>query len=171
MRNKEKKSRKGQVSEGITWIFATIAIIIILLFSVFITSAYASGNKKISLSFFSSNINQKSLLSYLLTKESDGGTVYSKIKTEGNLSNFNGNLALKIFNGLYKDNYLQIWVGVSTLGKGIGGTSLNGVDNNFFEKRPSLRASGGLGNDVLKEADYSLVSLEKEKFVEVMFVK
>ena len=164
-------NRKAQISEGITWIVATIAIIIILLVSLFFTS-FSRKDKEISKDFFSDTINQKSFLSYLLTKENEGGIIYSKIKTDEDLSNFNGNMAIKIFNGLYKEKYSQIWIGVSRLGKGVlGGTSLNGIENDFFGKRPSSIVSGPMGSVAYKDSYSSILPLKKETFAEIIFAK
>ena len=166
------KSKRAQISEGITWIVATIAIIIILLFSVFITSLISSKDTKIKADYFNSNINQKSFLSYLLTNENSGKTIYSEITAEEKINNANGNLAIKVFRDLYKDNYIEIWFGISNLGTGVlGGTSLNGVENEFFGKKPKLTAAGAFGAVASKEADSSVVKFADKKFLEVIFVK
>lgn len=163
-------NKRAQISEGLTWIVATIAIIIILLFSVFISSFFFTGKDQIKNSLFSSNINQKSMLSYLLTKE-NGNTIYSEITASENISNTNGNLALKVFRDLYKNNYLEIWFGISELGEGLLGTSLNGKDNEFFGKKPSLTAAGAFGAVATKEADSATLKFADKKFLEAMFVK
>jgi hypothetical protein len=155
------KSRKGQISEGITWVVATIAIIIILLVSISLTSFYTK-DREIKKDFFRDSTNQKTVLSYLLTKEDNGEIVYLDIKKEGNLKDVSGNLALKIFNGLYKDRYQQMWVGVSSLGEGVISTSLNGVENEFFGKKMLL---------IHRESYSSLVPFDKTKFFEAIFVR
>lgn len=169
------KSRKAQISEGITWIVATIAILIILLFSLFLTS-FVLKNKQIDNDFFSDAINQKSFLSYLLTQENSGGIVFSKIRADENLDNFNGNLALKIFNGLYKEKYSEVWIGVSRLGTGVfGATSKNGIVNDFFGSKPPSIVSGPYGSAALKESFSSTLPLKKENeyqlFTEAIFTK
>jgi hypothetical protein len=164
------KNKKAQISEGITWTVATIAIVIILVVSIFITSAYVSKNKGLTQDFFDYNFPQKSFLSYLLVKE-DTGTVFSKIKENNNLDNFNGNLALSIFNPLYAKQFQQIWVGVSILGKGFAFSTLNGIDNGFFGKKPKLAASGPMGSTATKDAISSAIAFGKQNFTEAIFVK
>ena len=150
--------KKAQMAEGLTWVVATIAIIVILLFSIFITSdVFGFNSNEIAPKSFSSSLNHKSLLSYLLTKEPSGEMVYSKIKADENLNDFNGNLALKVFKGLYGHEYSGMWVGVSNPEALIAGR----VGNKFFD-RTSL-----VGTE-----SYSLmIKFAKEKFVEAIFVK
>lgn len=170
------KDKRAQISEGITWIAATIAILVILLFSLFLTS-FVLKNKVISSDFFSDTINSKSFLSYLLTKQADEEAVYFKIKANENLNSENGNLAQKIFQGLYKDKYSEIWIGVSQMGKAVvgTGTSLNGIKNDFFGNKPSARAYGYYGSVAFKEYYSSILPLKKENeksvFVEAVFMK
>ena len=167
------KSRRAQISEGLTWVVATIVIIIILLFSIFITSFYVSSKKSIDIDSFSDFHAQKSFLSYLLTNQNQEN-IYSKIKADSNLNNDNGNLALQIFNGLYKDDYSQIWVGESILGEGLIGTSMNGIENEFFGRRPSSVVSGAMGSVAVKDTYYSALFLKndtEQKFVEAAFAK
>ncbi len=133
------KSRKAQISEGITWIVATIAIIIILLFSVFLSSFFFSKKDTIRSNFFSSNIYQKSFLSYLATKDSSGKFVISQIKNERDLNAFNGNLALKVFRGIYGEKY-NVWTGVSKIPDNIdpfisGTLDYVGKENPYFGEK------------------------------------
>jgi len=153
------KSRKAQISEGLTWVAATIAIIIILLISVVITStAFDLNDREIIPESFTATLNQKSLMSYLLTREPGGETVYSAIKKDENLNDFNGNLAVKVFKGLYEKEYSGIWVGVSDLGFNIIGGR---IGNDFFA-RISLIGS---------EAYSTMIKFAQEKAVEAVFVK
>ncbi len=163
-------NKKAQVSEGITWMVATITIIVILLFSLFLTSAIVSNNREVTINSLSNNIPQKSFLSYLLTKEKDM-KVYDEINKEGKIGNSNGNLALKIFDSLYKNDYLEIWIGVSEVGRGILGSSLNGVENEFFGKKPKLSGSGAFGVVVYKDSDSSAILLKNGNYTEAIFVK
>ncbi len=132
-------NKKAQISEGITWIVATIAIIVILLFSIFISSFFFSGKDSIRNTFFSSDINQKSFLSYLLTKDQSGKTVISQITSEQDLNNFNGNLGLKIFKGIYGAKY-DTWLGVSEISDDFDILNLVSIDyvgkeNSYFGKK------------------------------------
>jgi hypothetical protein len=165
------EDKKGQISEGITWIVATTAIIIILLISIFVTSLSASGNSEVRGDYLSPNIAQKSFFSYLLTKES-GRTIYSDIKENEKINNADGNLALKVFNGLYKKDYSKIWFGISELRAGTA-NRLNGLKNEFFGDKP-LEATG-LRTDYNTFWDYSIISVaikfSDQKFLEAVFVK
>lgn len=168
------QNKRGQISEGITWVVATIAIFVMLLFSLFLTS-FTLKNKTIEKDFFSDTINSKSFLSYLLTKQTSGENVYFKIKQDGNLSSENGMLAQKIFNGLYKEKYSEIWIGVSEFRKGVGDTTISGIKNDFFGNKPSSVAHGYYGSVILKEYYASILLLNKENdkqiFTEAIFMK
>jgi len=109
-------SKRGQIGETMTWIVATIIIILVLGASIFLSAIYINQNKKIqSLSSQTKDVlASKSLYSYLLTLDSDKKTVYSQIKEEGDLNEFNGNLAIKIFKGLYGNDYTEeVWIGIT----------------------------------------------------------
>ena len=152
-------SKKAQVSEGLTWVVATIAIIIILLFSLFITSL-VSGNKSPAENFFAYSFPQKSFFSYLLTTETEGKTVYSEIKEEEKLNNGNGNLALRIFKQLYEKDYpVALWLGINFEGVGLR-------KNEFFGSNPSSVRGGDLFQ---RHADYisEKVNLNDDKWLEL----
>jgi hypothetical protein len=163
--------KKAQISEGLTWIVATIAIIIILLFSVFISSFFFADGNQIKNSFFSSNLNQKSMLSYLLTKE-NGKTIYSEITSAETLNNENGNLALKVFRDLYKNDYKEIWFGISKKGEG-NLSGFKGQQNEFFGKEPLTVGISDIGpsSTISKEKDISILKFADKKFLEAIFVK
>ncbi len=163
------KSRKGQIAEGLTWVIATIAIIIILLISISLTTFYTK-DREIKKDFFTDSANQKSVLSYLLTKEPSGEIVYSDIKKEGNLKGASGDIALKVFNGLYKDNYQEIWIGVSNIGEGAISTSLNGIKNEFFGTKNPLSDPSSLSVGYTG-AYSSIIPLGDNKFFQAIFVR
>ena len=139
------KDRKGQISEGITWLAATIIIIVILTISVFVTSIY-SRDKKINGGYFSSNVNQKGLLGWLLTSDSKGGNVYS-------------NLALKVF-AIYEKQYSGMWIGIDTIKGGFLGIGSSREGNDYFD----LSSLSG-------EGDASFVTINKDKVAEAVFTK
>ncbi len=118
------KSRKAQTGETLTWIVATIIIIIVLGIAIFIASI-SPNNLKSSRSFSQTSdvLASKSLYSYLLTKDVNGKIVYEQIKNQGDLSASTGNFAISIFKGLYGGEYVsKIWLGTFP---GIG-------NNNYF---------------------------------------
>ena len=88
----------------------------------------------------------------------EDGKVYSTIKKDENLKDFNGDLAVKIFKGLYEKEYSGIWVGVSE-----GGLNpiIQGTGNDFFS-RISLT---GLDSDFIN------IKLSPEKVIQGVFVK
>ena len=155
-------NKKAQISEGITWIVATIAIIIILLVSVFITSLYVSDSNEIKMDF-SDSIPQKSFHSYLLTKEPNGETIYYKIKQDEDLSDFNGNLALRIFKELYKEEYpVAVLLGINFEGFGIR-------KNDYFGSAPTKLRGGDISQ---RSVDFvsEKVILNDEKWVELVLM-
>jgi len=177
------KNKSGQISEGITWIVATIAIIVILLFSVFLSSFFFSSKDSVRNNFFSSNIYQKSFLSYLSTKDPSGKFVVSQIKEENDLNNFNGNLAEKVFKGIYEEKY-DIWVGVSTIPDNtdiLTSVSFDyvGKENPYFGKKilttvmaPASSYLGFFQTIGLGRLGSSLyLEKNKEKIVEVIFAE
>jgi hypothetical protein len=110
-------NKKGQVGETMTWIIATIVIIVILVFSIFITSILGKSksfdkNRKFEFDRETDLIATKSLTSYLLTKNNFAKTVFEQLNEEDNLNDFNGLLAKKIFS-FYENEYSGIWLGVS----------------------------------------------------------
>lgn len=137
------KNKHGQVSETMTWIVATIIILIILLVSVFLASL-AGQNKTFSIQNKFDLFAEKSLTSYLLTKDASGQTIYDEIKNEETLNDFNGNLANKIFMGLYSGYYnAAVFFGIDT------GAFFNPVKSNKYFTLPS----GDTGNSLLIKAD------------------
>lgn len=156
------KDKHAQISEGLTWVVATIAIIIILLFSLFLTSFVFKDNL-LAKNYFSYSIPQKSFLSYLLTKESNGGVIYSKIKADESLTDFNGNLARQVFNKLYKKNYpVAIWLGVDFEGLGIR-------KNDFFGSKPTSVRGGDISYTFVDYV-YNEIPLSKEKWIKLILM-
>ncbi|MGA2130431.1 MAG: hypothetical protein ABSG05_02335 [Candidatus Pacearchaeota archaeon] len=119
MYNNLRKNKKAQVGDTMTWVVATIIIIIILGISIFIASNYLGNIKKITTpSGQTYDIPiAKSFYSYLLTKNDAGQSVYSQLQADKNLNDFNGNLSLDLFNGQRKIKTYQ--------GAGIEGTLLS----------------------------------------------
>lgn len=129
MLNNLKRNRDGQIGETMTWIVATLVIVVILGISIFIASISASGLKRLNQDFFQTSdvLASKSMFSYVLTKDVQGNNVYSQLKTEGVMNNFNGGLALDIFRGLYRDDYSLVWLGFVDNRPGLVGLSASNV--------------------------------------------
>jgi len=127
------KDKRSQIGETMTWVVATVIIIIILLISIFIATSYLGKNKGTDfLSKQSDLLASESFFAYLLTEDSEGQTVHEQLKNEENLNDFNGNLAIKIFDGFYKEEYPDVWVGI------IPHTGpLTFIKNKYFGSEPS----------------------------------
>jgi len=149
-----KKNKKGQIGKTITWIVATIIIIVILIISIFISTAYLGGSKKADFSEQNDILASKSFFAYLLTENTTGQTVYEQLKSEENLNDFNGNLALRIFDGFYKKEYPHtIWLVIYSKPHDI-------VTNTYFPKPPIC--GRGISEEIeLEENKYILVSFTK----------
>ena len=105
-------NKKATVGETVTWIVATIIIVIILLVSILATTLYLGKNKKTDFLRPGDSLAPESFFAWLLTENSEGQTVYENLTKEDNLNDFNGNLALKIFDEFYKKEYSDAWVGI-----------------------------------------------------------
>ncbi len=135
-----------------TWIIATIIIIVVLTISIFIASFSVEKFKRIQGSYFQTAdvLASKSLYSYLSTPDSSGKKVHTQIEEEGNLNEFNGNFGLQIFRGLYQEEYLgnpsNVWLGIVTeTEEKVNGENcenepqfciLESAENVFFGQRP-----------------------------------
>jgi len=105
-------NKRAQVSETMTWIVATVIIIIILLVSVYLSSLVGQ-NKSFPVKNEFDLFSHKSLTSYLLTKDTSGQIIYDGVKNEGSFNDFNGNLANKILVGLYSGYYSEnVFLGI-----------------------------------------------------------
>jgi hypothetical protein len=105
-------SKKAQVGETMTWVVATIIIIVILIASIFISTFYLGGEKSVEFFKKTDTLASKSFFSYLLTKDNEENLVYNQVKTEENLNQFNGNLGEDIFKKFYRDEYEDVWLGI-----------------------------------------------------------
>ena len=125
--------KKGQIGTTMTWFVATIIVVVILAVSIFIVQFYGSGKGKVSQVKISDSLAEESFYSFLLT-----GNVLEKLKSEGNLMGENGVLAEKIFNVYKKDYPVAVWIGILNHEMDEEGSLNNGLENEFFGKKPSL---------------------------------
>ncbi len=129
------KDKRSQIGETMTWIVATIIIIVVLSISIFIATSYLGGSKKADfLAKRSDLLASESFFAYLLTEDSKGQTVYEQLKNEENLNDFNGNLAIKIFDGFYGEEYPEVWIGIAT-----GIAVSPSIKNEYFGSKPVLK--------------------------------
>ncbi|MFH1326601.1 MAG: hypothetical protein ABIH59_00550 [archaeon] len=107
------ENKKAQVGETMTWVVATLIIVVILIISISIAGGVGwvkdilDLEKKIGARFLD-RVPEQSFYAYLLTKDSDGKIIYEQLKYENGFNNFNGILAKKILS-LYDDNYFGVW--------------------------------------------------------------
>ncbi|MBU2504048.1 MAG: hypothetical protein KJ879_03295 [Nanoarchaeota archaeon] len=130
-------SKKAEVGETVTWMVATIAIVVILFISVFVSSVYFNGKKKASPLGNADYLAASSFNSWLLTKNSSGTMVYEQLKSNDDFNDFNGDLSQKIFLEFYGDEYRDVWMGV------YDGSISVVVTNRFFGSRPGFVLGGG----------------------------
>ena len=120
-----------------TWVVATVIIIVILLISIFITTgaeSFLGVDKKVDFSAKQGDLlASKSFFAYLLTEDAGGRTIYEQLKNQENLNDFNGNLAIKIFDKFYSEEYPRLWVGIVPH---IG--PLVFIKNEYFGSDPSI---------------------------------
>ncbi len=109
-------NKRGQIGETMTWVVATIIIIVILTLSVFIAGGSDRAKKVAGLDKTVKNIPgmdksiSKSLFSYLLTKKNQE-IIFNQIKQSGDFNSLNGKLAVDIFQDFYKDDYqIAMWI-------------------------------------------------------------
>ncbi|MEK6898034.1 MAG: hypothetical protein AABX28_01605 [Nanoarchaeota archaeon] len=121
------KGRGGQIGETMTWIVATLLIVVLLLISVYASVVLA---KKMTLipplseNEFSihDSFVKRSMMSYLLTKQNED-IVYKEIENRNTMDGFNYDLFIQIFYTIYQvvgeSNYF-VWMEVVSGSKGSG---------------------------------------------------
>ncbi len=142
----------GQIGKTITWVVATVIIIVILFISIFVATSYLGGSKKADFSKQSDILASKSFFAYLLTEDTGGQTIYEQLRDEENLNDFNGNLALNIFEEFYRKDYPHtIWLVVYSKPHDI-------ITNTYFPKPPIC--GRGIQEEIeLEENKYILLTL------------
>ncbi len=127
------KGKKGEVGETVTWIVATVIIIVVLLISIFATVTGILDFKNFNYIKKADVLASKSFFSYLLTESDAGTSVYEQLGSEDNLNEFNGVLALSIFDEFYEEEYADVWLGVQDVSEWQGPASEGGfLKNNYF---------------------------------------
>jgi len=147
-------SKRGQIGETMTWIIATIIIIVMLTITIIISDLSFGKNRKIQTDQNSDILASKSFFSYVLTKDAEGKNVYSQLQTEENLNDFNGNLAIKIFNSSYGEEYNDLWVGFPEL------------QNNYFGEWTGL-LEGERSFDAVQE----FIKLDENKMLQLSMIR
>lgn len=134
---------KGQVGESLTWIVATIVIVIVLIVGIYLTGAggIVKGvlNKDVHYIRTVDRFADKSLNGVLLSSHQESGIIYNKLRQEGTLveqDKESAMLSTRVFRDLYNLQYREIWFGVSTLDEGLLDSTYNGRSNEYFGSKP-----------------------------------
>lgn len=91
------RDKKAQIAETMTWVVATLIILVILTIAVFAASSMGKVNRSFaSKSDDSPILLKKSLQGYLLTEDLEGENVLTKL-SGGSFDNFSDELGKKIF--------------------------------------------------------------------------
>ena len=159
------KNKTAQVGDTITWLVATIVIVVILVVSVFAVSLFFDKNKLLKSQFFKSadTLASKSLFSYVLTKDGAGDVVYQQLKTEENLNDFNGQLADRVFKKFYEEEYFAVWLGIT-----LKRTLAPYVSNDYFKSRPAETRSGDVFGKGPVPHIIENIRLNEEKSIELV---
>jgi hypothetical protein len=152
-------NKKGQIAKTITWIVATVIIIVILGITLFVADITWGGSKDVRQTTQVDFLVSQSFFSYLLTED-----VYSQIKTEENLNKVNGDLAKDIFEEFYSEEYtVEIWLGI------IDG--INSEKNDFFGGGPQISQEGVINNRVTRPFITERLKLSGLKRLELSMIK
>jgi|SRR5271157_5297093 len=128
------KNNRAQAGETITWLFATIIIVVVLLVSILVASILEGPDKKVQM-YPEDLLAQRTFLSYLLTKGTSGQIIYNEINGAGDFNSDNGNLAATIFKNLYDGYYnWALYLGIN-LNIQIG---YNLQSNKYFNYPPGV---------------------------------
>ncbi|MBU1252292.1 MAG: hypothetical protein KJ905_01665 [Nanoarchaeota archaeon] len=157
-------AKRAEVGETVTWAVATVAIVIILVISVFVSSTYFNENKKASPLTSGDYLAASSFNSWLLTKDSSGKMIYEQIKSEGDFNGYNGNLSIDIFKRFYEKDYIYVWLGINSKGP-----SLLIRNNNYFGNIPTEIRGGDITKRHIKNVIED-VDLGEEKVIEMALV-
>ena len=156
--------KKAQIGETLTWIIATVAILIILVVSIFIVSTFKKRSfEKVPFEDNSDLIASKSLTAYLLTNTNSGESVFERIKNRKELDDYTGNLAINIFRSFYEKEYpVSVWLGVNFEGFGIR-------KNSYFGSMPTGVRGGDINRREVKIFSQE-IKLNDDKEVELILM-
>jgi len=154
-------NNKGQVGETVTWIFATVAIVVILLIAIFASSFYFGGKNKYVSGIGSGFPETVSFYSWLLTEDVNNTSIYEQLKTEENLNEFNGELAVNVFEKFYGPDYFDVWTGI------FFDVSNSYENNDYFPIRPSQSTGGEYNRGFIPHIKERVI-LNQNKTVELI---
>lgn len=105
-------NKKAQIGETVTWFVATVIIVLLILISVFLATLGPWNDKKVGSEKSVDYLSSKSLNSYVLTESDNRERIYDQLVAEENLNDFNGQLALDIFEDYYGHEFGDVWIGM-----------------------------------------------------------
>ena len=98
------KNKKGQVGETMTWIVATLIIIVVLTISIYVSSVLGEAKSIIPQTdsfgrdnLIEKSLTKKSMFSFLLTKGPGDEIIYDELIKNRELSEFSKELGKKVF--------------------------------------------------------------------------
>ncbi len=154
--------KNGQIAETITWIVATVIIILILAASLLISSLSIGNKKDIGFVKTTDTLASKSLFSYLLTKDAEGIAIYGQLKNQENLNEFNGNLGKTIFEEFYGGEYVNVWLGI------INTQSFKGEKNDYFGEKPADTKFENTKVESTSAKATELIKINNDKAIQVV---
>ena len=133
--------KKGQIGETMTWVVATLIIVVVLFISIY-TSSLISKTKILN----SADFDPENLKQNLLAKKSMMAFI---LKSEDNLNEFDKNLASEIFEKIYGKEF-YILMGINDDLIYIGSNPQLGSPEEIFSEKVKLKDNNEL-NLVLKK--------------------
>ena len=98
------KNKKGQVGETMTWIVATLIIIVVLTISIYVSSVLGEAKSIIPQTdsfgrdnLIEKSLTKKSMFSFLLTKGPGDEIIYDELIKNRELNEFSKELGKKVF--------------------------------------------------------------------------
>lgn len=90
-------NKRAQIGETMTWVVATIIILVILAIAIYAASIMSLATRTINVGADESSVLlKKSLYGYLLTRDSEGERVLDKL-SKGSIDTFSKDLGDKVF--------------------------------------------------------------------------
>lgn len=110
-------NKRAQVGETVTWIVATLIIVVVLGISIY-ASSFLSKTKVFSSGDFDTealnydSLTKKSMFAFLLTNSQGENMVYSQLNNDKNLNELNENLAFDIFGKIFGEEF-HVGIGIN----------------------------------------------------------
>ena len=93
-----KNQKKGQIAETVTWLVATVVILVILSMAIYTASILSKTNRAVTIGADGSPILlKKSLQGYLFSNDSTGEKIFTKLEKNKVFDSFSEELGRKIF--------------------------------------------------------------------------